>query len=70
MIWDFILRLNWKKSAARVASNFMISFFGSFATYDFVTSSPTEQIVFGSAIFSAVMMMLSLGYEMRRYAEA
>jgi len=47
----------------------MISFFGSFTTFDFVTNSPTEQIIFGSAIFSGVMMMLSLGYEMRRYAE-
>jgi len=47
----------------------MISFFGSLMTFDFVTESPTEQIIFGSMIFSSVMMMLSLGYELRRYGE-
>ena len=48
----------------------MISFFGSMATFDFVTESPTEQIVFGSFIFSGVMSLLSLGYELRRYSES
>ena len=48
----------------------MVSFFGSMATFDFVTESPTEQIMFGSLIFSSVMTMLSLGYELRRYAES
>ncbi len=61
--------MNIKKSAARVGSNFMISFFGSMVTFDFVTESPTEQIIFGSMIFSTIMMMLSLGYELRRYGE-
>jgi len=62
--------LNWKKSAARIGSNFMISFFGSMATFDFVTDSPTDQIIFGSFIFSGMMSLLSLGYELRRYAES
>lgn len=48
----------------------MISFFGSMMTFDFVTDSPTEQILFGSLIFSSVMTMLSFGYELRRYAES
>ena len=48
----------------------MVSFFGSMATFDYITESPTEQIMFGSLIFSTSMMMLSLGYEMRRYAES
>ena len=59
-----------KKSAARVGSNFMISFFGSMVTFDFVTETPTDQIMFGSLIFSSVITMLSLGYELRRYGEA
>lgn len=61
--------MNLKKSAARVGSNFMISFFGSFVTFDFVTDVPSENLVVGSVIFSGVMSMLSLGYELRRYAE-
>ncbi|NND86582.1 MAG: hypothetical protein HKM23_04540 [Nitrosopumilus sp.] len=61
--------MNWKKSTARIGSNFMISFFGSFATFDFVTDVPDDSLILGSAIFSGVMMMLSVGYEMRRYAE-
>jgi hypothetical protein len=62
--------MNIKKSTARIGSNFMISFFGSMATFDFVTESPTEQIIVGSLIFSTVMSMLSFGYELRRYAES
>jgi hypothetical protein len=62
--------MNLKKSAARVGSNFMISFFGSLVTFDFVTETPTDQVIFGSLIFSGVMSMLSMGYELRRYAES
>jgi len=47
----------------------MISFFGPFATFDLVTDVPSENMIFGSAIFSGVMAMLSLWYEMRRHAE-
>jgi len=47
----------------------MISFFGSMLAFDFVTESPTDQIVLGSILFSTVMMMLSFGYELRRYGE-
>ena len=48
----------------------MISFFGSMMTFDFVTETPTDQVIFGSLIFSTVMMGLSMGYEMKRYAES
>ena len=48
----------------------MISFFGSLVTFDFVTDVPSESLMIGSILFSGVMSMLSLGYELRRYAEA
>ena len=47
----------------------MISFFGSVVTFDFVTNIPTTEIIQGSLIFSTVTMMLSAGYELRRYGE-
>ena len=48
----------------------MFSFFGSLVTFDFVTDVPSESLIVGSVIFSEVMSMLSLGYELRRCAEA
>ncbi len=48
----------------------MISFFGSMISFDFVTDSPSDQILLGSLLFSSVMTMFSLGYELRRYVES
>jgi hypothetical protein len=62
--------LNIKKSAARIGSNFMISFFGSLLAFDFVTEIPTSEVVYGSVVFSLVSMGMSAGYEMRKYGES
>jgi len=48
----------------------MTSFFGSLLAFDFITETPTEQIFWGSMLFSLVTMGMSAGYEMRKYGES
>ena len=51
----------------RTGGNFGVTFFSSFTAYDFVSSIPAHELVWGAIGTAGVTTLLAISYEARKF---